>query len=131
MIDSKLSMLIDRYVPEIYKSLLNENGDNKVAAFECSRENELRLMKVHYENAKHSGLNAIGLDKLITELNKNQDDAVFLINIRNRKCFFKMYLDKGLHDLLGYVLIELRKKSEAEIRWGREVLGIKKKHPDM
>lgn len=131
MIDSKLSMLIDRYTPEIYKCLLNENGDNKIAAFECSRENELRLMKVHYENAKHSGLNAIGLDNLITELSKNQDDAVFLINIRNRKCFFKMYFDKDLHDLLGYVLIELRKKTEEEIRWGREVLGIKKKHPDM
>ena len=52
MIDLKASKLIDEHFPEIYKGLLNNNGNNKIAAFECNKENELRLMKVHYENAK-------------------------------------------------------------------------------
>jgi len=61
---------------------LNENGNNKIAAFECSRENELRLMKVHYENAKRSGLKAIGLENLIIGLKENDDDVIFLVNIK-------------------------------------------------
>ncbi|MCL2894509.1 hypothetical protein [Brenneria tiliae] len=131
MINPKISELIDKYVPDIYKKLLNENGDNKIAAFECDRENELRLMKVHHENSKRSGLNVIGIDDLIMSLHKLQEDTVFLINIRNRKYFLKLYLDKKLNHFLGYILIELRKKTEEEIRWGRDVLGIKTLPPDM
>lgn len=131
MIESELFVLINRYIPEIYKGFLNDNCDNKISAFECNRESELRVMSIHYENAKLSGLDAIGLVDLIAELKINQDKSVFIINVRNSRFFFKMYFYKDLHDLLGYVFIELRKKSEEELRWGREVLGIKKKHPDM
>jgi len=131
VINLKASRLIDEHFPEIYKDLLNNNGNNKIAAFECNKENELRLMKVHYENAKRSGLNAIGLEKLITELEKNHEDTVFLINIRNEGYFFKLYLGQNLHDLLGYVILELRKKTEEELRWGREVLGINNKNSDI
>ncbi|MFP1837491.1 hypothetical protein ACLEDU_17615 [Lonsdalea quercina] len=131
MINPKIHELIDEYVPDIYKQLLNENGSNIIAAFECDRKNELRLMKVHNDNSKRSGLNIIGIDDLIMSLHKLQQDTVFLINIRNRKCFFKLYLDKELNHFLGYVLIELRKKTEEEIRWGRDVLGIKTLPPDM
>jgi hypothetical protein len=126
MIDLKVSKLIDKHFPEVYKHLLNENGNNKIAAFECSRENELRLMEVHYENAKRSGLNAIGLENLIIGLKEKNDDVVFLINIKNEKYFFKLYFNKELHELLGYVILELRRKTEEEIRWARDVLGIKK-----
>lgn len=131
MIDLKVSKLIDKHFPEVYKHLLNENGNNKIAAFECGRENELRLMKVHYENAKRSGLNAIGLENLIIGLKENHDDIIFLVNIKNRRYFFKLYFNNRLQELLGCVVLELRKKTEEELRWGREVLGVNNKSPDV
>lgn len=133
MIDIDVSKLVDKHFPEIYKHLLNEDkkGNNKIASFKCSRENELRLMQVHHKNAKRSGLNAIGLENLIAGLKENNDAIVFLINIKNKNYFFKLYFDKELHDLLGCVILKLREKTEEELRWGREVLGINNKHPDM
>jgi len=131
MINSKVYEIIDKYIPSYYKELFSEGGDNKIASFECDRKNELRIMKVHYENSKQSGLSVIGIDELIVSLSDSKDDNIFIINLRNKKYFLKLYLNKELSQFLGYVLIKLRKKTEEEIQWGRDVLGIKSLPPNI
>ena len=88
-------------------------------------------MKVHYENSKQSGLNIIGIIELIKSLGGFDDDEIFLINLRNENYFSKIYMNKKLNILLGYIIIKSRKKTEEEIKWGRDVLGIKSLPPNM
>lgn len=121
--------LININIPVAYKQLLNGHGENKIAFFECDSTNELHLMKIHYENAKHSGLNILGIEELIEKLIKFQSKVVFLVNARNDDYFFKFYFEQSLQNFLVCVVIKLRKKTEEEILWGREVLGIKKSPP--
>ena len=131
MINSKVHEIIDKYIPNNHRKLINGAGDSKIAAFECDRKNELRIMKVHYENSKQSGLNIIGIIELIKSLGGFDDDEIFLINLSNENYFSKIYMNKKLNILLGYIIIKSRKKHEEAIKWGRDVLGIKSLPPNM
>lgn len=130
MVNSKLYEIVNNYIPSNYKKFFSECDESKIASFESEREDELRIMKVHCENTKKSGLIVLGLGELILSLEHFKDNYVFIINLKNNKYFLKLYLNTSLDQYLGCVLIKLRKKTEEEIQWGREVLGINSLPPN-
>ncbi|CAH5308471.1 hypothetical protein AI2839V1_2595 [Enterobacter cloacae] len=87
-------------------------------------------MKVHKNNTKLTGLKVEGLDELIIALENFDEETVLVINIRTKLFSFKIYSDKN-NALLGVVILKLKKKTDEDIRFGRDVLGITTPLPDI
>lgn len=116
MIDQDIMGMVNAYIPSNYKKYLVKNGHNSIAYFESNRENELRLMKVHHENSKRSGLNIIGIDDLISSLIICNQSNIFIINIRNERYYIKLYFESDKKNFLGYIIIALRNRNENRLK---------------
>ena len=131
MINDNLIKYAREKIPDEYLSYLNEKNDLQCASFISNAQNELRIMKAHKENTKFTGLKAKGLDELIIALENFDGENVSVINIRTKSYSFKIYSNQKNTDLLGVIILKLKKKTDEEIRFGREVLGITSPPPDI
>lgn len=111
-------------IPDEFRSYLNEKNNMQCASFISHTQDELRTMKAHKENTKFTELKVKGLDELIIALENFDKENVSVINIRTKSYSFKVYSDEKNNFLLGVVILKLKKKSDEDIRFGREVLGI-------
>lgn len=118
-------------IPDEYLSYINEKNILQCASFISNAHDELRIMKAHKENKKFTGLKVEGLDELIIALENFDGESVSVINIRIRSYSFKIYSNPKNTDLLGVIMLKLKKKTDEEIRFGREVLGITSPPPDI
>ena len=128
--DNLIEYAIEK-IPDEFRSFLNEKNNLQCASFISNARNELRIMKAHKENAKFTGLKANGLDKLIIALEAFDKENVSVINIRSGSYSFKIYSDENNNALLGVIILKLKKKTDEDIRFGREVLGITTHPPDI
>lgn len=87
-------------------------------------------MKAHKNNTKLTGLKVEGLDELIIALENFDEETVLVINIRTKLFSFKIYSDKN-NALLGVIILKLKKKTDEDILFGRDVLGITTHPPDI
>ncbi|EOU9514294.1 hypothetical protein ACOJCK_004262 [Cronobacter dublinensis] len=130
MISDELFKYAKKAIPNEFKSFLKENKDCQSASYISNAKYELRIMKAHRDNAKITGLKAQGLDDLISALEVFNKENVCVINVRNKLNSFKIYSDEKNTELLGVIVLKLRKKTDEEIRHAKEVLGIKTAPPD-
>ncbi|ELY2651601.1 hypothetical protein SMB91_004045 [Cronobacter sakazakii] len=117
-------------IPNEFQCFVKENKDCQSSSYISDAQYELRIMKAHRENAKITGLKAQGLQDLISVLEVFDKENVCIINIRSKLFSFKIYSDENNTELLGVIVLKLRKKTDEEIRYGKEVLGIKGAPPD-
>ncbi|EOU9535185.1 hypothetical protein ACOJCT_003439 [Cronobacter dublinensis] len=130
MINDELFNYALRMIPNEFKSSVKENKDCQSASYISNAQYELRIMKAHRDNAKMTGLKAQGLDDLISTLEVFNKENVCVINICNKLNSFKIYSDEKNTELLGVIILKLRKKTDEEIRHAQEVLDIKAAPPD-
>ncbi|EPV5050304.1 hypothetical protein ACV6RK_004093 [Cronobacter malonaticus] len=130
MISDELFKYAKKVIPNEFQSFVKESKDCQSSSYISNAKYELRIMKVHRDNAKITGLKAQGLDDLISALEIFDKENVCIINIRSKLFSFKIYSDENNTELLGVIVLKLRKKSDEEIRYGKEVLGIKTAPPD-
>ncbi|EOC0575458.1 hypothetical protein [Cronobacter sakazakii] len=130
MISDELFKYATKVIPNEFQCFVKENKDCQSSSYISNAKYELRIMKVHRDNAKITGLKAQGLDDLISALEIFDKENVCIINIRSKLFSFKIYSDENNTELLGVIVLKLRKKSDEEIRYGKEVLGIKTAPPD-
>ncbi|MDT3570874.1 hypothetical protein [Cronobacter sakazakii] len=131
MIDDKLYHYALGMIPNEFQCFVKENKDCQSSSYISNAKYELRIMKVHRDNAKITGLKAQGLQDLISVLEVFDKENVCIINIRSKLFSFKIYSDENNTELLGVIVLKLRKKSDEKIRYGKEVLGIKCAPPDL
>ena len=131
MIDDKLYHYALGMIPNEFQCFLKENKDCQSSSYISNAKYELRIMKAHRDNAKITGLKAQGLQDLISVLEVFDKENVCIINICSKLFSFKIYSDENNTELLGVIVLKLRKKSDEEIRYGKEVLGIKGVPPDL
>lgn len=117
-------------IPDEYNSSLNKKNNLQCASFINNTQDELRIMKAHKNNTKLTGLKVEGLDELIIALENYDEETVLVINILTKSFSFKIYSDKN-NALLGVIILKLKKKTNDEIRFGRDVLGITTPPPDI
>ena len=117
-------------IPDEYSSSLNKKNNLQCASFINNTQDELRIMKAHKNNTKLTGVKVEGLDELIIALENYDEETVLVINIRTKSFSFKIYSDKN-NTLLGVIMLKLKKKTNEEIRFGRDVLGITTPPPDI
>lgn len=87
-------------------------------------------MRSHKENATQSGLNIIGIDELIVALNAFSEEKISITTIKNKGYFLSFYANSEAKQFLGLVVIKLRKQTSDELRFYRDVLGIKNIPPE-
>ncbi|ELQ6018954.1 hypothetical protein R2225_004032 [Cronobacter sakazakii] len=131
MISDELFKYATKVIPNEFQCFVKENKDCQSSSYISNAKYELRIMKVHRDNAKITGLKAQGLDDLISALEIFDKENVCIINIRSKLFLFKIYSDENNTELLGVIVLKLRKKTDEEIRYGKEVLGIKGAPPDL
>ncbi|MDT3526480.1 hypothetical protein ROM83_21075 [Cronobacter sakazakii] len=131
MISDELFKYATKVIPNEFQCFVKENKDCQSSSYISNAKYELRIMKVHRDNAKITGLKAQGLQDLISVLEVFDKENVCIINIRSKLFSFKIYSDENNTELLGVIVLKLRKKSDEEIRYGKEVLGIKGAPPDL
>lgn len=131
MINDEIIKFINTHLSDEFKRILVDGGEEKVASFKFGKENELRTLRIHLDNSKATGIKALGLNEVILALEFFHEKEINIVNIRNKTHFFKIYSDVSMENYLGCILIKLRKKTDEEIRWGIEVLGIKSAPPDI
>ncbi|ELV2771238.1 TPA: hypothetical protein O8U43_000480 [Enterobacter cloacae] len=128
--DNKLIDYAREKIPNEYNSSLNKNNNVQCASFINNTQDELRIMKAHKNNTKLTGLKVEGLDELIIALENFDEETVLVINIRTKLFSFKIYSDKN-NAPLGVIILKLKKKTDEDIRFGRDVLGITTPPPDI
>lgn len=117
-------------IPDEYSSSLIKKNNLQCASFINNTQDELRIMKAQKNNTKLTGLKVEGLDELIIALENYDEETVLVINILTKSFSFKIYSDKN-NALLGVIILKLKKKTNEEIRFGRDVLGITTPPPDI
>ncbi|WP_448669427.1 hypothetical protein [Enterobacter mori] len=131
MLNDNLIEYAREKIPDEYLSYLNEKNNLQCASFISNTQNELRIMKAHKENTKFTGLKVEGLDELINALENFDGESISVINIRTKSYSFKIYSNQKNTGLLGVIILKLKKKTDEEIRFGRDVLGITSPPPDI
>lgn len=131
MMEDNIFDFINIHFPDEFKVILSNDSTRQTASFVADRANELRTLKIHSENAQNSGLHIAGISEVIISLERFHEEKINIINIRNSSHFLKIYSDVLLRESLGCILLKLRKKTPEELRWGRDVLGIKTQPPDI
>lgn len=92
---------------------------------EKDRSRAIEEMDIHIENVRKNGSNIIGYSSLRKNLNTSSDKTIYILSGYDKKYGFDLYLDKSKSHSIGVAIIKLRIKSEEELKWEREVLGIK------
>ncbi|KGT94592.1 hypothetical protein NG99_08235 [Erwinia typographi] len=106
----------------------NEIFSSKIAFSKNHQRNkneELRELKIHLDNANYSGLLIDGGESSINVLSKFKGDAISILAGRNDNYFFKLYINEDMEKAICFILIKRRKHTEEELQFMAKKLGIK------
>lgn len=123
---SELSLL-DSLSPEL---LLNYIHPDEIVSLNLTKKNRIRSIEeidIHFCNVKRNGGDIIGFKSLRKCFESDKSEGVYILSGYDDKYGFDLYLDGSKSRVIGVAIIKLRTKSEEEIRWERDILGIK--HP--
>lgn len=81
-------------------------------------------MDIHIENVRKNGGDIIGYYELKNKLYDVGDEYVHILSGCGEKYGFDLYLDENKIKSLGVLIVKLRVKSEDELKWERDKLGI-------
>lgn len=89
------------------------------------RHISIEEMDIHIENVRKNGSNIIGYPSLKKSLKESKDKNIYILSGCDKKYGFDLYLDESKLRVIGVAIIKLRTKSEEELKWERDRLGIK------
>lgn len=84
-------------------------------------------IEIHVGCVKNNGGEVIGSVLLKENLGVYQGSSVCILSGHDPFYGFELYLNDKQNEVLGIMIIRLRRKSENELQWEKERLGIK--HP--
>ncbi|WPO93503.1 hypothetical protein SFA32_10950 [Buttiauxella sp. HR94] len=131
MINESLHNFIERFTPSELGWVIQDRDKMQCASFLVDKKNELRIMQVHKHNAMSTGLDILGLNELIVALDSFNEKSVCVVNVRSQGYQLKFYSDINKEILLGLVILKLRKKTNEEMQFARDVLGITSSVPSI
>lgn len=131
MINESLHNFIERFTPSELGWVVQDRDKMQCASFLVDKKNELRIMQVHKHNAMSTGLDILGLNELIVALDSFNEKSVCVVNVRSQGYQLKFYSDINKEILLGLVILKLRKKTNEEMQFARDVLGITSSVPSI
>lgn len=125
MRDSSDIALLKQFTPN---EIMSEVFSSEITFFKYYQRNkceELRELIIHIDNANYSGLSINGGDSSVHVLTEFKDETISVLAARNSIYFFKLYINEDIGDLISFILIKRKKRTEEELQLMAKKLGIK------
>ncbi|QKJ85715.1 hypothetical protein PMPD1_0743 [Paramixta manurensis] len=111
--------------PSLLRQYIVLDDVKNLRLIEKDRRRAIEEIDIHIENVRKNNSDIIGYSLLKKNLESSSDETVYILSGYDMKYGFDLYLDKSKSHPIGVAIIKLRIKSEEELKWEREVLGIK------
>jgi hypothetical protein len=125
--NSRERQMLDSLAPDLLRNYVNFKNIKKLFLIKKDKSRSIEEMDIHIENVRKHGSEIIGYSSLIKSLKESREKDVYILSGYDSKYAFDLYLDESKKKVLGVSIVKLRIKSEDELRWEKEKLGIK--HP--
>lgn len=125
--NTREQLILQSLSPNLLRKYIVFDDVNSLHLTKKDRNRSIEEMDIHIENVRKNGDNIIGYPLLKKNLENSTDKNIHILSGYDKKYGFDLYLDESKSRVIGIAIIKLRTKSEEEIKWEREKLGIK--HP--
>jgi len=122
--NSSEKLILDSLAPEILRDYIDLADANNLILIKKLKKRTLEEMGIHIENVRKNGGDIIGYSELKNKLYDVGDEYVHILSGCDEKYGFDLYLDENKIKSLGVLIVKLRVKSEDELKWERDKLGI-------
>ncbi|MEN4636128.1 hypothetical protein ABEG70_13710 [Pantoea agglomerans] len=118
-------MLLDALVPDLLRQYIDFKNINGLFSRENATGRAKEEIDINLSCVKNMGAEVVGSVSLKENLSLYQGSYVYILAGYDRNYGFELYLNDKQTEVLGVMIVRLRKKSESEIQWEKERLGIK------
>ncbi|MCG8711058.1 hypothetical protein JHU04_004414 [Brenneria sp. 4F2] len=125
--NTREQLILQSLSPNLLRKYIVFDDVNSLHLTKKNRNRSIEEMDIHIENVRKNGDNIIGYPLLKKNLENSTDKNIHILSGYDKKYGFDLYLDESKSRVIGIAIIKLRTKSEEELKWEREKLGIK--HP--
>ncbi|MFU9137182.1 hypothetical protein [Erwinia tasmaniensis] len=125
MRDSSDISLLKKFTPN---EIMSEVFSSEITFFKYYQRNkceELRELIIHIDNANYSGLSINGGDSSVRVLTEFKGETISILAAKNSIYFFKLYINEDIGELISFILIKRKKRTEEELQLMAKKLGIK------
>ena len=120
-------LILHSLSPNLLRNYIVFGDVDNLHLIKRDRHRSIEEIDIHIENVRKNGSDIIGYSSLKEFLEGSKDKKIYILSGYDKKYGFDLYLDESKSQVIGVAIIELRKKNEEELRWERDLLGIK--HP--
>jgi len=125
MKDSNDMSLLKKLSPNEIKDKIFSSEIKFSKYYERNKDEELRELKIHINNASYTGLSIDGGNSSVRILTEFEDEVINIFAGRNSFYFFKLYINKDVEKVICFILIKRKKRTEEELQLLAKKLGIK------
>lgn len=122
--NSNEKLILDALAPKILRDYIDLADASNLILIKKLKKRTLEEMEIHIENVRRNGGNIIGYSELKDILYDVEDEYVYILSGCDKIFGFDLYLGEDKTKVLGVLIIKLRIKSEDELKWERDKLGI-------
>lgn len=122
--NSNEKLILDALAPKILRDYIDLADASNLILIKKLKKRTLEEMEIHIENVRKNGADIIGYSELKNMLNDIEDEHVYILSGCDKKFGFDLYFGEDKTKVLGVLIIKLRIKSEDELKWERDKLGI-------
>ncbi|KKB04926.1 hypothetical protein [Pantoea anthophila] len=122
--NSNEKLILDALAPKILRDYIDLADASNLILIKKLKKRTLEEMEIHIENVRKNGADIVGYSELKNMLNDVEDEHVYILSGSDKKFGFDLYFGEDKTKVLGVLIINLRIKSEDELKWERDKLGI-------
>lgn len=122
--NSNEKLILDALAPKILRDYIDLADASNLILIKKLKKRTLEEMEIHIENVRRNGGDIIGYSELKDMLYDVGDEYVYILSGCDKIFGFDLYLSEDKTKVLGVLIIKLRIKSEDELKWERDKLGI-------
>jgi len=122
--NSNEKLILDSLAPKKLRDYIDLTDAINLIFIKKLKKRALEEMEIHIENVRKNGSDIIGYSELKDMLYDVEDEYVYILSGCDKTFGFDLYLGEDKIKVLGVLIIKLRVKSEDELKWERDKLGI-------
>ncbi|WP_455819477.1 hypothetical protein [Pseudomonas cerasi] len=122
--NSSEKLILDSLAPEILRDYMDIADASNLILIKKIKKRAIGEMEIHIDNVRKNGDDIIGYSELKDMLCDVGDECVYIFSGCDKVFGFDLYFSENKTKVLGVLIIKLRVKSEGELNWERDKLGI-------
>lgn len=123
--NSHEQLILHSLSPDLLRQYITFNDVYGLYLIKKNRSRAIEELDIHIENVRKNKNDIIGYSLLKNNLEDSTDNNVYILSGYDNKYGFDLYLNEAKTSTIGVAIIKLRQKSADELKWEKEILGIK------